>query len=98
MCLKSPGNKGNYDIVIVLDTLHALAHEILPPTMCEQYMPHLTAEEMKTTELEWAEEIHTKKLTDQVKEQYLVFKITSYQNIKVILLYLDSLESREYIY
>ena len=65
----------------------------------EQYAPHLTDEKIKVTELEGGEEIHSKKATNQIKEQSLVFRTINYQNIKVIVLsYLESLESREYNY
>lgn len=62
----------------------------------EQYIPHLTAKEIEAMEQEWGEELHTKKTIDQIKE--LVFKIIHDQNIKVILLSLVSIKSREYVY
>lgn len=46
-----------------------------PPTRrVRTVQASLAAEEMKALELERAEEIHTKMVTDQVKEQYLIFK------------------------
>lgn len=51
--------------------------------------------ELKATQLKRGEEIYTKKTIDPIKK--LVFIIINYQNIKVMLLRLDSLESREYV-